>query len=105
MVRAMTTTGRDLRQMSTTSVQVDSAIVTWALGALGAIVFFLVSILLRVGYRDMRERIDEVVMLKDEVVELRIQLSRFQSSHEKEIALLNAEIIKLESRIYALQKN
>jgi hypothetical protein len=104
MVRAMTL-GRDLRPMSTTSIQVDSAIVTWALGALGAIVFFLVSILLRVGYRDMRERIDAVEELEKKVVTLEIKISKLESSHEKEVALLNAEIIKLESRIYALQKN
>jgi hypothetical protein len=97
--------GGSIQQMSTTNVQVDSALVTWALGALGAVVFFLVSILLRVGYRDMRERIDLVEQLKNEVTELRIKLSKLESDHEREVSLINAQIERIDNRMaYALSK-
>ena len=96
----------NIQQMSTSNVQVDSALVTWALGALGAVVFFLVSILLRIGYRDMRERIDLVEELREEVTELKIKLSKLESDHEREVSFINAQIQRIDGRMaYALSKS
>lgn len=60
-------TSRAMKPMPTTSVQIDSSVISWLLGVMGTVVLFFLSL----GIKDIRDRLnrhDELVVKVKEIL-------------------------------------